>query len=133
MKEKPIRLCIECGKQHDTGVENKMTGEFNRIDKCIDCLMSKCSFKFETRQITLDDLEPKMTYAEMQLELGKTVLNVLQTEYDTPGNIGFVNPTIHDSSGEEMDIRCKCGNEATSIIMGKESYLGLCNKCQYGE
>ncbi len=42
MQIKQIRLCVECGKQHDTGVENKSEGTFERIDKCIDCLMSKC-------------------------------------------------------------------------------------------
>lgn len=132
MQAKPIRLCVECGKQHDTGIENTLTGEFNRIDKCINCLMSKCSFKFETRQITLDDLKP-MTYDEMQQELGETVLNVLQTEYGTTGNNGFASVTMHDSDGQEMDVKCKCGNTATSIMMGKESYLGLCNVCQFGQ
>lgn len=132
MKAKPIRLCVECGKQHDTGVENKLTGDFNRIGKCIDCLISKCSFKFESRQITLDDLQP-MTYDEMQVELGKTVCNVLQAEYGSTGPIGFANATMCDADGNAMEIKCKCGNEASSVIMGKESYMGLCNKCQYGE
>jgi hypothetical protein len=84
MKAKPIRLCIECGKQHDTGVENKLTGEFNRVDKCIYCLMSKCSFKFESRQITLDDLKP-MNYDQMQYEFGKIVCKILKAEYSTNG------------------------------------------------
>jgi len=131
IKAKPIRLCVECGKQHDTGVENKLTGEFNRIEKCIDCLMSKCSFNIDLRQIILDD-QP-MTYDEMQTKLGETVLNVLQTEYGTTGNIGFSQGKMCDSEGKEMDIKCKCGNDATSVMMGRESYMGLCNKCQFGE
>jgi hypothetical protein len=77
---KVIRLCVECGKRHDTGIENKITGEFNRIEKCIDCLMSKCSFKFETHQITLDEVKNK-TIDEMHTELGETLLDILQRSY----------------------------------------------------
>ena len=132
MKEKPIRLCVECGKQHDTGVENKITGDFNRIDECIDCLMGKCSFNFESKQITLDDVN-HMTCDEMQFELVKTVCNILQEKYGYTSPIGFSNATMCDADGNAMEIKCKCGNEASSVIMGKESYMGLCNKCQYGE
>jgi len=83
---KVIRLCVECGKRHDTGIENKITGEFNRIEKCIDCLMSKCSFKFETHQITLDDIEEK-TIDEMHTELGETLLDILRRNYGTHNEI----------------------------------------------
>lgn len=69
MKAKLIRLCVDCGKQHDTGIENKITNDFERLDKCIDCLMSKCSFKFESDQINLDDLK---TYDEMKNKLSLT-------------------------------------------------------------
>lgn len=53
IKEKKVRFCTECGKQHNTGIENRITGDFNHIDKYIDCLMSKCSFKLETTQFFL--------------------------------------------------------------------------------
>lgn len=72
-----IRLCVECGKHHDTGVEDRITGTFDRIDKCIDCLMSKCSFKFEETQVTLDETK-NMTYDEMQRHLGETLLKLIQ-------------------------------------------------------
>lgn len=33
------RKCVECGKTHDTIVENTMTGErIKEIEKCVDCL-----------------------------------------------------------------------------------------------
>jgi hypothetical protein len=135
MEAKVIRFCVECGKQHDTGVENRMTGEFNRIEKCVDCLMSKCSFKFETRQITLQDLDevaPK-SYDEMQRELGETMLNILQTEYGTTQKVGVGQCVMCDAEGKEMDIKCKCGNDATSVMVGQHAYMGLCNTCQYGD
>lgn len=35
------RKCIECGKTHDTILENRMTGErTEEFDKCKDCLMA---------------------------------------------------------------------------------------------
>ena len=35
------RKCVECGKTHDTILENTMTGErIEEIDKCKDCLMA---------------------------------------------------------------------------------------------
>lgn len=132
MKEKQIRLCLECGKQHNTGIEDRIEGTFEPVDTCIDCLMGKCSFKFESRQITLDDIAP-LSYDEMQTQLGETVLNVLQTEYGSSSPIGCANAKIYDAKGNEMDIKCKCGNDATSVIMGRDAYMGLCNKCQYGE
>lgn len=53
MKIKKIRFCDGCGKQHDTGVDNRETGEFKPIETCIDCLMSKCKFEPITTQIHL--------------------------------------------------------------------------------
>ena len=57
MKDKNIRICVECGKERDTGIENRLSVNFNRIDKCMDCLISKCSFKFATTRITLDEID----------------------------------------------------------------------------
>lgn len=45
----------------------------------------------------------------------------------------IIKATMCDAGGNAMEIKCKCGNEASSVIMSKESYIGLCNKCQYGE
>ena len=51
------RKCIECGKMHDTIVEDMRTGErIKEIDKCKDCLMSGCSFKWRSDQIELQTL-----------------------------------------------------------------------------
>lgn len=154
MKAHPIRLCVTCEKQHDTGVENKLTGEFNRIDECIDCLMSRSSFKFETREITLDDLKPNMSYDEMQRELGETMIKIIHNSFNNVDlkKINEGNDLIEEwgcsaqitvqSAGittapdlccNEVKILCKCGNEASSVIMGKEAWMGLCNKCQYGD
>jgi hypothetical protein len=48
------RKCVECGKQHDTIVEDTRTGErLSEIDKCKDCLMSGCKFNFRTDQVEL--------------------------------------------------------------------------------
>jgi hypothetical protein len=47
-----IRHCIECGNEHNTGIEDRMEGTFKPVNTCIDCLMRKCSFKpvdFEDR------------------------------------------------------------------------------------
>lgn len=55
-KEQPgnSRKCIECGKQHDTIIEDMRTGErIKEIDKCKDCLMSGCFFKWNTNQVEL--------------------------------------------------------------------------------
>lgn len=49
------RLCISCGKAHNTVIENTENGDIiEEIDKCIDCLMSKCSFKFDNTQTVLN-------------------------------------------------------------------------------
>ncbi len=49
------RKCIECGKMHDTIVENTRTGErLSEIEKCKDCLMSGCIFNWRTDQIQLN-------------------------------------------------------------------------------
>lgn len=71
------RNCIECGKLHDTGVENRIEGTFERIDKCIDCLMSKCSFNFDSNQVNLDETK-EMSYEEMQRHLGETLLKLIE-------------------------------------------------------
>jgi hypothetical protein len=53
----PSRKCIECGKMHDTVVQNNYTGErLKELDKCRDCIMSKCAFNPIKTQITLQDL-----------------------------------------------------------------------------
>lgn len=56
-----------------------------------------------------------------------------RAEFGSSGPIAFASVTLRDSEGKVMDIKCKCGNEASSVILGKEAYTGLCNKCQYGE
>lgn len=34
------RSCTECGKMHDTGVQNMVSGEMeSRTQKCYDCIM----------------------------------------------------------------------------------------------
>lgn len=43
------RSCIECGKVHDTGLQNMSTGEMiERFDKCRDCIMkNSCTIDYE--------------------------------------------------------------------------------------
>lgn len=55
-KQQPgnTRKCIQCGKMHDTIVEDTRTGErLSEIDKCKDCLMSGCSFNWNRKQVQL--------------------------------------------------------------------------------
>ena len=53
----PGRKCIECGKMHDTVVQNSYTGEREEeLDKCYQCIMSKCTFNPIKTHITLEDL-----------------------------------------------------------------------------
>lgn len=126
MEVKHIRLCIECGKGHNTGIEDRMEGTFEPVDTCIDCLMGKCSFKFDDKQVTLDEAE-SMTYDEMQTKLGETVLGVLRAEYGTVGNVAFAECKLCNADGEE--VMCKCGKPAGSAFIGRESYVARCNDC----
>ena len=53
----PSRKCVECGKMHDTVVQDTFSGErLEELDKCRDCIMSKCTFNPIKTQITLEDL-----------------------------------------------------------------------------
>ena len=45
--------------------------------------------------------------------------------------VHFAKATPCDTEGNAIDVKCKCGKEATSIIMGKESFQWLCSKCMY--
>lgn len=48
------RKCFQCGKMHDTIVENTWTGErLSELEKCRDCIMSACSFNWRTDQVEL--------------------------------------------------------------------------------
>lgn len=80
MQAKLIRHCIECGKQHNTGIEDRMEGTFEPVDTCIDCLMGKCSFKPIQEQVTLEDTKD-MTYEEYHQKLGETMLEILSKTY----------------------------------------------------
>ncbi len=53
----PARKCIECGKMHDTVVQNSYTRKrIKELEKCRDCIMSKCTFNPIKTHITLPDL-----------------------------------------------------------------------------
>lgn len=126
MKATLVRHCIECGKQHNTGIEDRIEGTFEPVDTCIDCLMGKCSFKFDDKQVTFEEAE-SMTHDEMQTKLGETVLGVLQAEYGTVGNVAFAECKLCNADGEE--VMCKCGKPASSAFIGQESYVARCNDC----
>lgn len=79
------RVCIQCGKNHNTGIEDRIEGTFEPVDTCIDCLMGKCSFNFEKQQVTLDETKG-MTFDEMQTELGETLIEILKKTYWNPSN-----------------------------------------------
>ena len=85
MKTNLIRHCIECGKQHNTGIEDRMEGTFEPVDTCIDCLMGKCSMNFQKNNITLDETQG-MTYDEYHRVLGETMLEILSKTYWNPPN-----------------------------------------------
>jgi len=52
------RKCTNCGKWHDTVLENNELGEvLERFDDCMDCIMSTCSFNSITEQITFEALD----------------------------------------------------------------------------
>lgn len=79
MTESKSRSCTECGKSHNTGVEKKTEkNTFEPIDKCIDCLMSKCSFNWEKKQIILSEDTENMTPNEMSETLIETQKNILK-------------------------------------------------------
>lgn len=83
VKAKIIRHCIECGKQHNTGIEDRMEGTFEPVDTCVDCLMGKCSFNFEKTQVTLDEAKG-LTYDEYHQMLGEKLVEILQKTYWNP-------------------------------------------------
>ena len=49
------RKCIECGKMHDTGLQDMQTGEMvDRFDKCYNCFMKNAySIKEVHEQVNL--------------------------------------------------------------------------------
>lgn len=52
------RKCVECGKTHDTIVEDMRTGDrIQEIDKCKDCLFKNCFVEWggTARCMTSDD------------------------------------------------------------------------------
>lgn len=126
MEAKHIRLCVECGKVHNTGIEDRMQGIFDPIDTCIDCLMGKCSFKFEEKQVTLEEAK-SMTYDEMHEQMGKIVLGVLKAKYGTVGNVAFAECKMCNADGEE--VMCQCGKPASRTFIGRESYVARYNYC----
>jgi len=69
-----------------------------------------------------------------QIDLSK--IKHYHAEYATTGNIRFPDTSsvkIYDADGNESVILCKCGKEATTIIMGKETFMGICSECQHGK
>lgn len=55
---------------------------------------------------------------------------MIEAEYGTVGNVRFPNPdscAMHDSTG--AIIKCKCGKEAGSAIMGKSAFVAYCSEC----
>ena len=70
------RKCIECGKMHDTIVEDTRTGErLSEIDKCKDCLFKNCFVEWggTARCMTSDGRNVNM--AEELNRLEKEILN----------------------------------------------------------
>lgn len=46
-------------------------------------------------------------------------------------NLNFT-VNLYDSKGNIIEQKCKCGNEATTFLIGKEAYMGLCQQCAFG-
>ena len=40
---------------------------------------------------------------------------------------------LHNQEGERLDPKCKCGNSASSCIIGENAYMYQCNTCAYGD
>ncbi len=73
------RKCIECGKNHDTIVENTMTGErIEEIDKCKDCLFKNCFSEYggTARCMTSDGRNVNMAEELNRLEMESPKLSV---------------------------------------------------------
>lgn len=120
------RECKTCGKPHNSGIDNRETGEFTPIEECVDCLMGKCGFQPLEGPIVLSD-DVNMSIAEMQRKLGETECKVLQAEYGSVGNVNFADARLCNADGEE--ILCKCGKPSGMAIIGRESYVARCNEC----
>jgi len=57
-KLEPARKCSDCGKWHNTVVENTHTLEvIERIDKCMDCLFKGCRCHPLKEHITLEAID----------------------------------------------------------------------------
>ncbi len=54
----------------------------------------------------------------------------IQEEYGSVGNAGFLNATLHDSTGKEIEIpccpKCKC---LMQILIGKNASMWYCTEC----
>lgn len=52
------RLCIECGKQHNTVVQDSKTEKIQcYLDHCTDCLMSKTKINILKDQVVIEKEE----------------------------------------------------------------------------
>lgn len=72
-QQQPInpRKCVECGKTHDTIVEDTMTGErLEEIQKCRDCIFKKCFFEWgrTARYMTSEEIKVKVAEELNRLE-----------------------------------------------------------------
>lgn len=41
------------------------------------------------------------------------------------------NVRLKDENGNQINIICSCGKEATTIIQSKSAYKGLCSDCAF--
>ena len=65
----PARRCSDCGKWHNTVVENTQTLEvLESVDKCMDCLFKGCRWEPIKEQITLQAIDPSEQPLADQLE-----------------------------------------------------------------
>ncbi len=82
------RSCIECGKLHDTGLQNMKTGAMiERFDKCYDCLMSNAyTINPINTQITLESLNDSFDNFRDRLNKNILSLNSAPTDGDHVGS-----------------------------------------------
>lgn len=108
------RKCIECGKIHDTIVENRMTGErVEEIEKCKDCLFKNCFVEWggTARCMTSDGRNINMAEELNRLERG-----LLMTEAST------VAEPIEKSFDPFEEHVCKGGMTETCLVPGGSEF-----------
>ena len=85
VKEKIMRKCKKCGKNHDLVLENMESGSFIDIDFCKDCLL--------TQEYTYIEMDPTAIHCDLGKELAKA-------EADIINRLQYGERAVRQDSGE---------------------------------